>query len=545
MSLLSLYPIFQHGDPGLIEIREKSQCESLGPIFQVCLEKILAQNPDAVLFWDDALGVFDSQVIFTKLSTPIDIYHAGLCLGMNGQPEFLNYVNPTWMLNCDADPQIESSSWRLSFRACLVRTEVFRQLGGPRKEFNTLDAAGLEMGLRFIRAGVRIRHSPQLLGKCTPQMAVSIPIHEQLQLIHSIYGKKWSYWAGFRSVMNRKAAISEAFHMLKRITRQDPPPQSDVFARQSDTVPIQDKKNHVTVLIPTLNRYSYLRKLLEQLEAQTLPPLEVLIIDQTPLANRDKRLVQDFPNLPVRLFQMDKAGQCSARNLGLSNSKGELILFLDDDDEIQPDLIERHLRNLVANKVRVSNGNANEVGAEFLDDSFRKKRISDVFSTNNTMIYKDVLQRSGLFDQAYDTGQRADLDLGMRIYLAGEVMLLDPEISVLHHHAPSGGLREHKARVTTYAASRRSLFRHSLPSISDLYLWQRYFFPKQFREIIWISFLGTFSHRGKWWQKGLKILFSSILFPVRLMQYYKRKAISDILLLSYPDIPELGLEDSA
>ena len=80
-----------------------------------------------------------------------------------------------------------------------------------------------------------------------------------------------------------------------------------------------------------------------------------------------------------------------------------------------------------------------------LPDAFTLRRASDVFPTNNTMLRKSALRLSGLFDLAYEHGPRADGDLGMRLYLSGARMLLDPEIRVLHHHAPSGGLRTHKA----------------------------------------------------------------------------------------------------
>ncbi|MEJ7712205.1 MAG: hypothetical protein WKF84_20670 [Pyrinomonadaceae bacterium] len=61
-----------------------------------------------------------------------------------------------------------------------------------------------------------------------------------------------------------------------------------------------------------------------------------------------------------------------------------------------------------------------------MPEAFTYLRASDT-PTNNTLIRKDVLSKSGLFDLAYDRGQRADGDLGMRIYLSGAVMILRSE----------------------------------------------------------------------------------------------------------------------
>ena len=62
--------------------------------------------------------------------------------------------------------------------------------------------------------------------------------------------------------------------------------------------------------------------------------------------------------------------------------------------------------------------------------------------------------------------------------MAGHLMVLNPEIRVLHRHAPSGGLRTHGARVITYASSRNRLTHRHLPSPTELYLGQRYFSPR-------------------------------------------------------------------
>ena len=126
----------------------------------------------------------------------------------------------------------------------------------------------------------------------------------------------------------------------------------------------------------------------------------------------------------------------------------------------------------------------------------------------------------------------------MRLYLSGEVMILAPWIETLHHHAPVGGLREHKARVDTYAASRSRIFKSNLPTISDIYLAKRYFTPSQAREMLWISVLGTFSIKGSGLKKLLKMLVSLLSLPKNLWQVNTRRKIADKMLLTYPEIPQ-------
>ena len=91
----------------------------------------LATSPaDAWLFWDSGLGVPDPARVQKVLGLPGHLWHAGLRLGTGGRPGLFDFTAPTWMLNRDPSPDIEATSWRLSLRACLVRTSVLRRIGG-------------------------------------------------------------------------------------------------------------------------------------------------------------------------------------------------------------------------------------------------------------------------------------------------------------------------------------------------------------------------------------------------------------------------------
>jgi GT2 family glycosyltransferase len=178
-----------------------------------------------------------------------------------------------------------------------------------------------------------------------------------------------------------------------------------------------------------------------------------------------------------------------------------------------------------------------EIGAGPLPEAFTFIRTSDVFPTNNTLVDRDVLARSGLFDLAFDRGARADHDLGTRIYLSGAFMVMDPDISILHHHAPQGGLRTHGARVVTYASSRARLTRRALPAVTELYLSRRYFNDRQVREALWIAVLGTFSMRGSGARRLLKAVFSALLLPDTLRTLRARMLASSRMSSEYPKIP--------
>lgn len=496
---------------------------------------------DAVLIWDARLGQPDLQAVERLLAaTHIDVWHAGLSLGLAGRPRLLDFVNPIAVENLDASPAIESSSWRLSLRACLVHASVLREMGGPNPRFTSLEMAGLEMGLRYYTSGVIIRHTPNLVSAAATAPA-TLPLEDEVRFVYQRFGRRMAAWGIFRAALNGYANPLRLWKLGRTISRSAPSP--DLAKRygpnqlELDPVKLEATVYRVTVLIATLDRYPYLRTLLGQLRTQTIPPLEILVIDQTEKANRETGLQAEFSGLPLRVLYLDEQGQCLSRNTGLWAAQGDYVLFLDDDDEIAPNLIELHLRNLQHFSADTSSGSVDEPGALNLNDP--TTRLSSVFPTNNTLIRKEVLLKSGLFDMAFQKGQAADGDLGIRIRQTGALMIYNPQISVLHHRAPRGGLRTHGARVITFSSSRQKLTHRRLPHVSEMYIHYRYYTPRQIRESDWMTVFGTFFIRGSRWRKLLKVVVSTLLLPNTLWRLRQKHKGARAMLREYPQIPGL------
>jgi hypothetical protein len=117
-------------------------------------------------------------------------------------------------------------------------------------------------------------------------------------------------------------------------------------------------------------------------------------------------------------------------------------------------------------------------------------------------------------------------------------MVLNPRISVFHHHAPAGGLRVHKARVVTYASSRTRLTHRQLLSATEIYLARRYYSERHVREMMWHSVLGTFSVRGGPGRKLLKALIGLACLPHSLWTLRQRRRQAEKMLGKYPQIPQ-------
>jgi glycosyltransferase involved in cell wall biosynthesis len=507
-------------------------------VHAVINKRLSITDAHAWLFWDSALGAPDPLVVNELLKLPGQVWHSGLKLGTCGMPGIIDFIAPTWMLNRDPDENILATSWRLSLRACLMHIEVLRQMGNIRPEFESLEAASLELGHRLVNRGVVTRHTGQLV-KVESSNAPLLPFRDELRFAYYRFGNFWSKWALGRAVLTGYVPVMKALRSSREVFRDPLPSRPAPFKQARNESLDVDFEAKVSVLIPTLSRQQYLRTLLDQLRRQTIRPFEIIVVDQTPPEDRDTQLSFDFADLPLKVLYLDRPGQCSSRNAGLKETTGDYVLFIDDDDEIPPDLIEAHLRSLKSFSADVSCGVAEEKGSGPLPEEFTYTRISDVFPTNNSLVKIEALQKSGLFDLAFERGQRADHDLGMRIYLSGMLMVLNHEIGVFHHRAPDGGLRTHKARVVTYASSRQKINLRHLPSVTELYLALRYFSPRQLREMLWLRAFGTLSIRGHKGKRFLKIFAGLACLPDTIRRIRKEHLQAHAMCAEFPRISSL------
>jgi glycosyltransferase involved in cell wall biosynthesis len=98
----------------------------------------------------------------------------------------------------------------------------------------------------------------------------------------------------------------------------------------------------VTIVIPVYNTEKYLNGCLESVQHQTCSDFEVIIVDDGS-PDQAYAIAENFCKKDQRfiLKRQGNVGLSGARNSGILHSKGKYILFLDSDDELVNDAIER------------------------------------------------------------------------------------------------------------------------------------------------------------------------------------------------------------
>lgn len=105
----------------------------------------------------------------------------------------------------------------------------------------------------------------------------------------------------------------------------------------------------VSVIVPTYNRREYIVEAMDSVWNQVYRPIELIVVDDGSTDNTKEVIEQwgektkDDKKFELRYFYQTSKGAPAARNLGIIESRGQFIQFLDSDDLIHPQKISRQV----------------------------------------------------------------------------------------------------------------------------------------------------------------------------------------------------------
>jgi glycosyltransferase involved in cell wall biosynthesis len=101
----------------------------------------------------------------------------------------------------------------------------------------------------------------------------------------------------------------------------------------------------ISVVLPTFNRAGLLKRSLESLAGQTLEGrlYEVIVVDDGSTDSTQEVCEGFSDRMQLKLFRIENSGIAAAKNLGIFVSSGALLLFFDDDDYADRNLLQEHV----------------------------------------------------------------------------------------------------------------------------------------------------------------------------------------------------------
>jgi GT2 family glycosyltransferase len=217
------------------------------------------------------------------------------------------------------------------------------------------------------------------------------------------------------------------------------------------------EKPAVSVVIPSLNREAALtRAVTELLNTRSNHMVDLIVVDQSDDENvslarlDDPRLIYsraDFKNLP------------KARNVGRTLARGDVILFLDDDDSDLANIVDAHARAHLRTGADVVTGPVLVPGEKLIpvtsltieevaDLPLGKKQIMNldaeyvpIFAPGcNSSYRKSLFDEVGGFDENFiGSAIGEDSEMSHRVLIAGGRIFYDPKAAIVHLHVQVGG----------------------------------------------------------------------------------------------------------
>ena len=192
----------------------------------------------------------------------------------------------------------------------------------------------------------------------------------------------------------------------------------------------------LSIIIPYYNTENYTNELLEGLFPQLNEETEVIIIDD----GSDKPYKAPF-NLKV--IRKDNGGVSSARNLGLKKAKGEYIAFIDSDDLVSSDYIEKIFQAMETqpDTIYLSWKSMHSKWGKVLKDD------SDEFGTANRCVWNRVFKKTYIKGLKFNESMQIaeDDDFLNKLPKANSKKCIT---SVVYHYRQNreGGLTNRKAK---------------------------------------------------------------------------------------------------
>ena len=219
---------------------------------------------------------------------------------------------------------------------------------------------------------------------------------------------------------------------------------------------------YVSVVIPTYQREEVLCNTVRSLLNQDFPDYEILIIDQT--EKHEPHTEEFLRSLPphVRHIRHFPPSLPSARNRGINEARGEIILNVDDDVIVNRDFVSQHAKYYDDPTVGGVTGRIEQEGryatktpsffkSEFIQwistQPFRALQEGDAYRAVgcNFSFRKEAAIRAGMFDENFiGTAWGEEYDFSLRLRGDGNRLVYSPKAMVHHLNIRDGGCENRK-----------------------------------------------------------------------------------------------------
>ena len=191
---------------------------------------------------------------------------------------------------------------------------------------------------------------------------------------------------------------------------------------------MSDQAKKVSVVITCYNYGKYLEHCLNSVLAQTYLNHEIIVVDDGSTDNTPE-VMESFKHLPNLIYLRQRnSGQANAKNVGIINSSGEFVAFLDADDMWCADKLDKQMQcfentdvGVVYCRAKYLDEDNNVFSYDMTSPYLQPQRgivtewlfFDNFVQFSSTVVRRECFERFGLFDESLKMG--IDWDLWLRI----------------------------------------------------------------------------------------------------------------------------------
>ena len=215
---------------------------------------------------------------------------------------------------------------------------------------------------------------------------------------------------------------------------------------------LDEKKDNplVSVVIPTYGRPDYLKRAVESVLNQTYKEIEVIVVDDNNPDTLDRsatmKTMEAYSQNSKVIYLMHEFNKngSAARNTGINASSGNYICFLDDDDEMLSERIEKFVRKMetldkswgacYSNFIKLKpNGEKNYCGERRTGDLYVEALMRSMYFCpgSNLFVRADAVKAIGGFDEDFKRNQ--DLEFLARLLEHNKLAFVDDQTLIIHY----------------------------------------------------------------------------------------------------------------
>ncbi len=148
--------------------------------------------------------------------------------------------------------------------------------------------------------------------------------------------------------------------------------------------------NKISIIIPVYNSERYLKKCLDSILNQTYKNLEIILIDDGS-EDGSLKIMNEYKknDKRIKIIKKNNSGVSSSRNIGIKNSTGEFITFIDSDDAIDMRYFEKTMKYFNDTEIDIvcTNYNYDYNGNLKRNRNFVSGKVSNIIALNPASNY--------------------------------------------------------------------------------------------------------------------------------------------------------------